>query len=142
MAKLGTYNGGEVAIIIGGRAMSGLGADTFCSLSRDEDSFTTTVGADGEVTRSKTNNRKGTLELTLLQSSDANSFLQSLVNADENLNGAGIGPVVVRDISGSFIATAAQGWIRKPADIEFAREAGERTWTIDLADADFIGGGN
>ena len=138
---LTTYNAAEVSVIVGTKGLKGLAEGSFVKVARDEDSFTKKVGSDGEVTRSKTNNRTGSIEITLDQSSPDNSYLQSLVNTDEN-TGAGIVPSKVMDQSGDYVAVAAESWVRKPADNEFGRDSGERTWIIDVAAYDALGGGN
>lgn len=137
---LKSYAANDVSVIVGTRRLKGL-AESFVTISRAEDSFTTQVGADGEVTRSRTSNRSGTIEIVLQQSSEDNAYLQNLVNTDER-TGGGIVPCKVQDQSGSFVCIAAEAWIQKPADMEFARDAGERTWTIACADMEMLGGGN
>jgi hypothetical protein len=138
---LKSYNAAEVTVIFGTRALKGLAEGSFVTVSRTEDAFTMQVGADGEVTRSRTNNRSGSIEITLQQASEDNAYLQQQAIIDEN-TGAGILPVKIMDQSGSYVAAAAEAWIRKSADNEFARDSGERTWTIDCAQLDQIGGGN
>lgn len=141
MGQTRNYNAAEVSVIVGTRRLTALAEGTFVSVTRDEDSFTKQVGADGEVTRARTNNRAGAIEITLLQSSPDNEYLQTLNIADE-LTGQGAVPVTVIDSSGTYKAFCAQAWVRKPADNELGRDAGERTWTLDCGDLDITGGGN
>jgi len=141
MAKLKTYDAGDVSVVIGTRALSGLAEGTFVTVARAEQTFTKVVGADGEVTRSKTNNKSGTYEITLLQGSSDNAFLSALHLADEN-TGAGIFPAGVKDNSGSSLHFGQQCWIQKPADAPYGRDAAERVWTIEIADMETFIGGN
>lgn len=138
---LNSYDASEVSVIVGTRALSGLAEGTFVNVARDEDSFTKQVGADGEVTRSKTNNRSGSIEITLQQGSSDNLYLSGLHTADEN-TGNGIFPVIVKDNSGESLAFGREAWVRKPADQAFGRDAAERTWVIDVAELDSVPGGN
>lgn len=138
---LKSYNAGDVSVIVGTRALAGLAEGTFVNVSRDEDSFTTQVGADGEVTRSRTNNKKGTIELTTQQASEANDYLSELQISDEN-TGNGIVPVQVIDRSGRTVCSGRQAYIRKPADVGYGRDAGERTWTLDVASLEMFVAGN
>jgi len=128
MANLKTYDPSAIAIVIAGRNLENL-ADTFVTISRAEDSYTTTVGADGEVTRNYNPNRTGTVVVTLKQSSDDNLFLSGLLAADE-LSKLGTFPVLIKDTNGNSLYTAAEAWVQKAADAEFAKEVGDREWTI------------
>jgi hypothetical protein len=112
--------------------MSGFADGTFVSVARDADSWAKHVGADGEVSRAKSNNRTGTLKLTLAQTSNSNAILSGLVAADE-LTGDGVVPILIKDGSGTSLYFAGEGWVKKPADAEFGNEIGNREWTIDLA---------
>lgn len=138
---LKTYDASQVSIIVGTRALTGLAEGTFVTVRRAEDAFTKQVGADGEVTRSKTNNRSGEIEITLQQGSADNDYLSALALQDENL-GTGVVPVNIIDRSGTTVASAKDSWIRKIAEAGFGRDAGERTWTIDCAVIDLVVGGN
>lgn len=136
-----TYAADQVQVIMGTRRLKGLAEGTFVEIVRDEDTFTKQVGADGEVSRSKTANKSATATITLLQTSEDNAYLQGLHNTDEN-SGAGIVPFKVIDKSGTTVAIATESWVQKPADISLGRDSGERAWTIALAKVDFSGGGN
>ena len=141
MGKLKKYNAGEVGVIFGSRALQGFTEGTFVTVTRLEDSYTMVVGADGEPTRSKTNNRSGSIEITLKQSSDSNDFLSEMLISDES-SGIGIAPLQVVDNSGRTIASAIEAWVMKPADSGFGRDAEDRTWTIQCGDLDLFVGGN
>jgi len=136
-----TYAADQVNIIVGTRRLKGLAEGTFVEVVRRENTFTDSVGADGEVTRSKTSNRMADVTITLQQTSEDNSYLQNLHNNDEN-SGAGIVPFKMTDKSGTLIVTGTESWIQKPADVSFGRDSGERSWSIIIAKADIIGGGN
>lgn len=136
-----TYNAGEVQVIVGTRRLRGLAESSFVKISRDEDSFKKRVGADGEVTRSATNNKAGKIEIMLEQSSEDNAYLQQLMNTDENTKN-GIIPASVLDLSGTYVAVAAEAWIAKPSDTDLGRDAKERTWVIEAASLEITGGGN
>lgn len=138
---LKSYDASEVSIIVGTRPLSGLAEGTFVNAVRDEQNFTKQVGADGEVTRSKTNNKSGTIEITLQQGSESNDYLSTLALADEN-TGNGTFPVTVIDRSGTTVIFGREAWIQKPADMGLGRDAGERTWVIDVAEMDMFVGGN
>jgi hypothetical protein len=130
---LKTYDAAEVSVIVGSRPLKGFAEGSFVSVERDEDSWTKHVGADGEVTRAKSNNLSGTITITLMQASEDNAFLAGLAQADE-IAKTGVVPVLIRDASGSSLHTAEEAWISKPATAEYGKEAGEREWVIHCAE--------
>lgn len=138
--SLKTYNFKDVAVIFGTRALSGF-AEAGVTATRAEDSFTDSAGADGEVSRSRTNDRRGNIEITLQQTSDSNDFLSESIVADEN-SGAGVKPITIKDSNGTTLAFAREAWVLKPADTGLARESGDRVWTIRCAALDIFVGGN
>lgn len=138
---LKTYDPASVVVSVGGVPMSGYADGTFVSVDRDEDAFTKVTGADGNTTRVKTNNRSGSLTLTLMQSSPSNDVLSGFAQLDEALN-AGVVPVLIKDLSGTSTYFSATGWIRKYATSDFGKEINNREWIIDLADLDVFVGSN
>lgn len=123
------YNPAEVQIIFNGIPISGYADGTFVTVERDEDSFTLQMGTDGEGTRSHSNNRSGTVTLTLMQSSQVNILLSALHLLDEG-SGDGVGALLIRDGSGESLYTAETAWIQKAPSAEFGREATSREWVI------------
>lgn len=136
-----TYAAADVQVIFGTRRLRGLAEDSFVEIDRDENTFTKSVGSDGEVSRSRTANKSATATITLQQTSEDNAYLQGLHNTDEN-TGGGIQPFKVIDKSGTTVAIATEAWVEKPAPIGFARDSGTRAWVIALAKVDYSGGGN
>lgn len=138
--KMYTYLPDEIICIFGGQILSGYADGTFIKVSRDNPMWTMKPGADGVVTRVRTNDKTGTIEVTLTQGSASNDYLSGLAKADE-LTGAGALPVLCRDGAGSTVASALFAWLEKPADAEFSKDAGQRAWTIKTNELDlFVGG--
>lgn len=136
---LKTYDASELSVIVGSRALRGFAPDTFVTIERDEQSWTKQVGADGEVTRSKTNNKAGMVTIQLQQASDDNEYLSALLASDE-LTGAGTVPLIIRDAKGSSLYASEQVWIQKPPTVEYGRDGGVREWVLDCANLEmFIG---
>lgn len=138
------YDANEVTVIVAGIPIdSGFGDGEFLRIEQDSDDFTDVVGTDGEVTRSKTNDRRATVTLILMQSSSGNAVLSALNLLDKKAGGgAGVGPFLVRDKQGTSLYSASKSWIAKPPDVSFGREAGPREWKIRLADLERLDGGN
>lgn len=128
-----TYDPKSVILTVGGVPMSGFADGTFVRVTRANDSFTKVSGADGVVSRSKTNDVSGSLEITLAQTSPSNDVLSAFMTADE-LTNTGVVPVMCKDVSGRSILFSAFAWVKKPADVEFGKDISNRTWTLDCAD--------
>ena len=138
------YDSNEVSIVFAMIPIDGgFGEDEFCKISPAAESFVETVGVDGSVTRSKTNNRMAEVTITLMQTSDANDALSVLVNLDESLpGGAGVGPIMIRDKSGRALHVGAKAWIKKKPDRVFKKGAEGRQWTIQVANLVSFDGGS
>lgn len=135
-----TYDPKQVVVVVGGVPLSGFADGTFISVERSNDTFSKVSGADGFVSRAKTNDRSGAITITLAQTSPSNDVLQGFALADE-LSNAGVVPVLVRDVAGRTTFVSGFGWVRKPPTSDFGKEINNREWMLDVADLDvFIGG--
>lgn len=128
--KTKDYDPAGIVMTIGNYIIEGYASGTFVSAERNEDSFTLSVGVDGEAARAKSNNRSGRVTFTLLQTSSSNDALTTLYIADEAA-GNGVGPLLVKDLNGTTLCAAETAWVMKPATIEFGQEIGEREWVIE-----------
>lgn len=126
-----TYSPGDTALIIGGNLITGFADGTFITVEREVDAMTKIVGADGEVSRTRSANYSGMLTLTLKQTSDANRILGTYLLQDEE-DGSGIFDVLLTDNLGNKLF-ASEGWCRKGANHELGAEQSNREWTIDMA---------
>lgn len=138
---LKTYNGHEVSVIVGSRLIKGLAEGDSVAVDRESDSFSDSAGLDGEVTRSGSKDKRGTVTIRLQQTSADNDFLSALSQADEKA-GTGVVPLLIRDTNGTTIYASNEAWIRKPAAGSVSREAGEREWPIRCANLEMFHGGN
>lgn len=126
-----TYSPGDTALSVGGNLITGFADGTFIAVEREVDAMTKVVGADGEVSRTRSANYSGMLTLTLKQTSDANRILGTYLLQDEE-DGSGVFDLQLNDNLGNKIF-AAEGWIRKGANHELAEEQTNREWIIDMA---------
>ena len=137
------YDADQVSVNIAGIPVTGGFADgEFLRIEFETDQFSDVAGTDGEVTRSKTNDRRATATLSLMQTADANNLLAGLAQTDRDAaNGAGVGAFLVRDRQGTSLYQASECWISKTPDATFDREATAREWIIRIANLqDFTGG--
>lgn len=126
-----TYSPGDVALSVGGNIISGYADGTFVVVEREADAMTKVVGADGEVSRTKSANYSGMLTLTLKQTSDSNRILGALALSDEE-DGGGVTDVLLTDNLGNKVF-GSEGWVRKVPNTELSAEETNREWIIDVA---------
>jgi hypothetical protein len=141
MSAVKNYDPAQVQVIFFGIKIGGFADGTFVVVARENPSFTSVVGSDGEGARAKSNDRSGSVTITLLQTSDSNDALSVILNADE-LSGDGVGSLMVKDSSGRLLVNAETAWLEKPSDAEFAREISNREWVIKTNELTGIWGGN
>jgi hypothetical protein len=136
-----TYSPGEIVMTVNGVAMGGFADGTFITVARDEQSFTKVTGADGTVSRSKSNNRSGTVTLSLKQTSPSNEILSALLVQDE-LDNSGVVPVLIKDNSGTSRFFSGTGWVQGMPSVEYGKEIANREWVIEMADMEINVAGN
>lgn len=139
MAK--TYSPKKFTVTAGPSIITGYAEDSFITVERNADQFALLVGADGEGARAASANKSGRITLRLIQTSASNDALSGLMQLDE-LTNFGQFPVFVKDLNGATVASAAEAWIVKWANIENGSGVGEREWIIETADLQMFVGGN
>jgi hypothetical protein len=140
-SQVRTFDPALVVCIIGGAAAHGYADGSFIKIERGKDAFSKYVGADGEVSRAKSNDRSGVLTLTLDQTSPYNDILSGYALLDE-VDNDGVVPVAIKDLSGNSTFFSGHGWVRKMPDVEYSTEIGTREWVIELAQINYFVGGN
>lgn len=140
---MATYNLDQVSFSLAGiPILGGYGEGGSINIKRNTEIFENTVGRAGHVVRSRTNDKTGTVELTLLQTDDANSQLAALARLDEGTpHGAGIGVLQIRDRENGDEYVSAKSWIQAWPDTDLDRKASDRTWMIYCEDLQFFPGG-
>jgi hypothetical protein len=114
----------------------GYAEDEVASVEWGEDWFQKYTGADGEVTRSRTNNFGAVVTLKYAQTADANDRLSALLQADILLpNGGGAGVFMLRDLEGRLLVTGPRAWVMGPPAIKLGKTVQVYEWKIDIADA-------
>lgn len=138
------YDADQITIAFGGVALKGLAEDDVVTIEQDTDDFTDVVGIGGEVTRSKTLDRRATITIRLMQTSDSNDLLSAISNADvKAANGAGISAIMVRDRgTGRALFAGPESWIAKPPQVVYGRSAKVREWKLRVANLERYDGGN
>lgn len=132
--SLKRYDAAQVTMVFMGILIdSGFADGEFLTIEQSAPDYEVVVGTDGQVGRSRTNNRHSTIKVKLMHTSDGNGFFGALSNAGIlAANGADIGPMLVRDrVSGTCMYTAANCWIAKPPDVSYDNKITMREWTLE-----------
>lgn len=135
-----TYDPAKNLFSFSGNLITGFAPDTFIKASRNSDGFTLTKGASGEGARSKSNDRSGIVELTLLSSSQSNDILAAIAAADE-LAGTGTGSLYMKEFNGTARLSGRDAWVKKQPDMERGAAVGNTVWTIEVDDLEMFNGG-
>ena len=122
----------KVNMIFGMAQIGGFADGTYVEIDSETDLWTTVTGADGEVVRMKSQNNKGRITITLLQTSLSNAIFQANVILDQ-ASGAGIVPVSVTESGTLNACFGAEAWIAKDPDPSYSKDVETRTWVIDVA---------
>ena len=140
----GSYDPSQVTVSIGGVIVTGFSDGDHITARRAEDVYTARAGNDGGVGRARNPNKMGEFEIRLLQTSEANDALSTLVAVDDLTNDGLVSfPISVFDGSGRSLAAATQCWIKTIPEATFGKEVGERVWVFSAAGLSiFHGGGN
>lgn len=132
MTVLNIYDPKDIIVTVSGRELSGF-AEERVVVERDSNQVEDEVGSDGEVVRWLTNDRRGSITLSLLPTSTSNLFLSTLANADE-LNGNQVFPVIIKDNRGNDLHVAAQAWIQKQPRTVYRKGVEARQWVLRTND--------
>lgn len=82
MITVGTYDAKDTSIVVDSTYITGLGEDMI-SAEKEEDFFSSSVGAQGDVVKSQINNTLGTVTIYIQPTSPQKSFLMGLANRTE-----------------------------------------------------------
>jgi hypothetical protein len=135
-----TYDPKDLVLTVGGVAISGYADGEFVSVERTNDAFSMVSGADGDVSRAKSNDKTGAITITLAQTSLSNDVLAGFARLDEESND-GVVPVIAKDLNGTSVFFSGSAWVRKVPASAFAKEIQTREWVLDCADLEIHVGG-
>lgn len=136
-----TYQPDLVTVAFQGVPITGFAPGEFISAVRNNDSWNLSVGSGGDATRAKSGDKSGRVTLTLLGSSASNAALSAIVATDE-ATGAGVGALLVKDLSGADVVVAGTAWIVKPPDLTKSNEESNREWVFESDNLEIVAGGN
>lgn len=141
MTALHNYDPSQVFSNFGPVLISGYAEGTFIEVERDEDGFTSYVGALGDVARVRNLNRMTKVTLTLMATAPCNDLLMALALQDE-ATGLNIYPMSIKDLNGTMFCMATDAWVMKMPKVERGKEAGTVQWVFQCANMLIEPGGN
>jgi len=125
------YNPKAVHVTFAGHFIDGWSDGAMIAISKAADDYSSKVGVDGKVARTKMHNKSGTVTISLMQTSLSNDRLSEIRRNDYALpNGGGVGSLTIQNIEGTDVHTAQNAWIQSAPDLSFESEAGTREWVI------------
>lgn len=125
-----TYDFNQVSCIVGGNALTGFAdGDDVVKVEYEKEEFMTIVGASGEATRTKSNNKSAKVTLKLLKTSLANDILNGYLQADR-LSNSGLFPFLVKDNNGTDLHAAEQMWIEKAPSVGHGENPTATEWIL------------
>ena len=137
--KVDTIDPKEVTVMVNGNVLEGFAADKIL-VSRGNNQVEDEVGADGDVARRITNDKRGSFTITLLQTSRSNAILSALAIADE-ATGNTLFPVVIKNQRGLDVHRGAVSWVQKIPDAADGAAINTRAWVIRTNNMNmFLGG--
>lgn len=124
-----TYDAKDVVVTFGNVYITGFSEDMI-TCAKDEELFTSSVGAQGDVVVNTTNNPLGTISITLQATSPQNSYLTSCAR-----NGTYAACYVTNKNLGERCG-GSQARIKNYPEKEYGAEVGDRTFEIQVFDYD------
>jgi len=130
MSRKKTYNLARVIMTVNGVPMSGFGESDAANWEPNSDIWETTVGADGELTRNKTNDDSGKLTFTFSKMSMSNGVLNVFLQLAKNFGIGDTFTIMINDLNGGDKLIAIDCYIEREPDLAFGKAAGEKAWVI------------
>lgn len=129
MGVIATYDARKVTTTVGGVILTGFPDGSFVKCSKDNDNFTTSSGAQGDVAIAISGDALGTIEVTLSQTSPQVSYMDQLAVS------SALVPVWVNSNNEvKEVTGGTKAMITKPADKEYGKEVTNRVYTIKVFD--------
>lgn len=139
------YAADQVVLTFATQRIQGYADGSFVRVRPMSPGFSSKAGADGLVSRSRSNDPRVEITIILEQTSASNDVLSAIHEADLTLpNGAGVAALSLEDLLGRFRIVSESAWVAKAPDAEFGRETGQREWTLEavVVPGSRVNGGN
>lgn len=129
--SLGVYDPKRLLVIVGTIPITGFVDGEFVSVSKNEEAWSYTAGADGGGTRTRMRRPDGRITLTLQAVNASNASLNALAQADELTPGGLPYPIQINDLLIGSLASAPTAWCVKIPDLVRGNEAPTVEWVFE-----------
>lgn len=136
---LKTYDLKDVICTYGPHRFKGFDEGSAITLTPVEDIYKAKVGADGETTRSRTNNNNYEASIKLMGNSSIHLQMINTTFRNSALNGVTF-PFQLVSIATGETYTCANAYVTRLPDAEFAQEMTAREWKLYLPDCKISAG--
>lgn len=124
-----TYDPKDVTVSVDGQILTGFGEEVVAA-ERENPQVEDLAGAQGDVARVMTNDKRGVITISLLPTSPSNLILSNLANLD-GVDGANkIFPLIIKDNRGADVLQAEDAWISQPPRTVYNKNIEIREWTL------------
>lgn len=127
MANVSNYNPKDCVIMVGGVYITGIGED-MVSCEKDEDNFSTSVGAQGDVVVNQSNNDLGTITITVQGTSPQKGYLKGLAKSKAMFDVWVINKSIGEKCGGT------KAMMKKPPSLEQGAELADMEFEIQVFD--------
>lgn len=127
MGSVTTYDAKDCTIDVGSVFITGLGEDMVTG-EKDEEFFSTSVGAQGDVVKNTTNNPLGTIKVVVQATSPQKSYLMELARKQA------IVPIWVTNKSMGERMGGSHASIKNYPELSLAAEAEDREFEFQVFD--------
>jgi hypothetical protein len=134
MAQLKDYSPAAVSLAWGGFSFEGFAEDSFVTASRTTPNSSASVGAQGNVGLTVSADKTGTIEVTLMQTSQTNRYLSAVQNAQDLANTLFRAPFLITDPSGGSLVVCSSAHLQEAPDVTLGSDQNEKTWVFFCED--------
>lgn len=142
MQKFTNYNPDQVILTFAGLQIQGFADGSFVKVKPLSPGFTSKAGADRLVSRSRQNDPRVQITITLMKGSASNTALSTIHEADLDApNGSGVAPFSLTDLNGDSSLQATYAWIEQAPEDDYSKEEGECEWVLTAIKELAVNGG-
>jgi hypothetical protein len=116
--------------------LTGFGSTDAVAVTFDEQRYVKKYGADGQVSRNRTNAEGGQVTITLHQTNtEAILFLDAIGRREAPLD---VVPIGFTDLESGQSFIASQAWLQKEPDRSWGKESGDFVYVFDTGTIKFL----
>jgi hypothetical protein len=135
-----TYDPKQTILDWGGLMVVGFAEGSMITIEQAEDDYEMSSGAAGDVVLRRMQNPTGSVTFRLQAESPSNSILGARATTSRRFAPVVL-PVMIRNLGQLTQCAAPFACLSRPANVEWAAEAGVREWVLLTAGLEILSGG-